>query len=125
MYDVLDVLDVQPPGGHVRRHQQPAVVRGEPLQVLEPLLLVHLRVQAQGADFHEGEEVDQPADAVDGVAEYEGSARVHPEEVVEVEVLLGRVAVDAGLGQGLGGADLRENKDKLDIKITTQGINIP
>lgn len=47
MDDVLDVGDVESAGGHVGGDEQGAVVAAEAFQTLEPLLLLHLRVQRQ------------------------------------------------------------------------------
>ena len=106
MYDMLHILDVQPAGGNISGHQEAIPVLSKPLKVFEPLFLVHLGVEAKRLALKEAEEVHQPPDAVDGVAEDERPAGVHLPEVVEVEVLLREVAVDAGLGECLGGAHL-------------------
>ena len=42
MDHVLDVGDVQAPGRHIRGHQEPILTGGEPVQVLETLLLMEL-----------------------------------------------------------------------------------
>ena len=54
-----------------------------------------------------------PSDAVDGVAEDQGPTRMLLQEVVEVQILLGDGAVDAGLRQGLGSPDFPGDVDNL------------
>ena len=88
VYDMLDVLDVQPAGGHVGGYQNPARVFREPVQIFQPLPLLHLRVQPQGAALEVPEQVDQPSHRVDGVGEDNRPTRVLGQHVVQVEVLL-------------------------------------
>ena len=88
VYDMLDVLDVQPAGGHVGGYQNPARVFREPVQIFQPLPLLHLRVQTQGAALEVPEQVDQPSHRVDGVGEDNSPTRVLGQHVVQVEVLL-------------------------------------
>ena len=101
MYDMLDVFDVEAPGGDVCGDQDPPWVLGEPVEVLEPLPLLHLCVEAQGADPEVAQQADQPPDAVDRVAEDQGPPRVLAQHVVEVKVFLSDGAPDSRLNQGV------------------------
>ena len=74
---VLYVGDVQAPGRHIRGHQEPVLAGGEPVQVLETLLLMELGVKGKQVDIKKGEEVGKPSDA-DAVAEDHSSARSAP-----------------------------------------------
>ena len=60
---------VQPPGCHVRGYVEIGAAAGEPVQVLQALLLVQLGVEGEGGHVQQGEQVGQPPHAVDAVAE--------------------------------------------------------
>ena len=61
---VLDVGDVQAPGRHIRGHQELVLAGGEPVQVLEKLLLMELGVKGKGVDTKKGEGVSEPPDTL-------------------------------------------------------------
>lgn len=88
---------------------------GEPLQVFQPLLLVHVGMQLQRGALQDGEKGGQPLDAVDAVGEDHGAARVLQQEVVEVEVLVVGGAVDSAFGQRLHGGLLPAQIDDLGL----------
>lgn len=64
--------------------------RDAPIEVLESLALLELRVEREGGDIQEGHDLEEAADAVDGGEEDERTAGVAQEEVVEIRVLYGR-----------------------------------
>ena len=97
VHDVVHRGDVEPARGDVRREQDRVGRRLEPVEVLQALPLLELRMQREGGDGEQLEQRLQPPDAVNGGEEDERAAGVAEEEVVEVRVLVGREAVDAAL----------------------------
>jgi hypothetical protein len=57
--DVFNVGDVQTSGCDVCGDENSAIVFRKSFQILQSLLLVHLRVQPQSLAFQEAEQVDQ------------------------------------------------------------------
>ena len=87
VHDVVHRGDVEPARGDVRREQDRVWRRLEPVEVLQALPLLELRMQREGGDGEQLEQRLQPPDAVNGGEEDERAAGVAEEEVVQVCVL--------------------------------------
>ena len=87
VHDVVHRGDVEPARGDVRREQDRVGRRLEPVEVLQALPLLELRMQREGGDGEQLEQRLQPPDAVDGGEEDQRAAGVAEEEVVQVCVL--------------------------------------
>jgi hypothetical protein len=115
--DVVDGGDVESTGGNVGRKQDRVRRALEPVEVLEPLLLLQVRMEGEDGQLEELEQRDRPPDAVDRAKEDDRPARVAQKKVVEVEVLLSREAVDLRLLQGRDDAALGREVDDLGVLI--------
>ena len=88
MDHVLDIGDIETPGGDVGGDQQRVVFGGESFDVLEALPLRHGGVQRKRRHPQHSEERDEAPDAVDAVAEDDRSSRILFQEVEQIQILL-------------------------------------
>ncbi len=82
VHNVVDGGDVETTRGNVRRQQNRVRGRLEPVEVLQPLALLELRVQREGGDVEQLEEWEQASDPVYGGEEYESAPGVAEQEIV-------------------------------------------
>ena len=102
VHDVIHRGDVEPACGDVRREQDRVGRRLEPVEVLQALPLLELRMQREGGDGEQLEQRLQPPDAVDGGEEDQRAAGVAEEKVIQVRVLRAVSANADELGRSRG-----------------------
>ena len=95
VHDVVHGGHVQPTCRDVRREQHAVLRALEPVEVLQALTLLELRVEGKRWDIEEREEREQAPDAVDRREGDECAPRVTQEKVVEVRIFLAGEAVDS------------------------------
>ena len=112
VHDMVDCGHIEPARRNVCRQQNTILRTLEPVEVLQPLTLLELRVQRKRGDVEERKEREQAPDAVDGGEEDEGTSGVTQKEVVEVRVFVAGEAVDSAFFEsGDDAADGREVDD--------------
>ena len=94
MNHMLDVGDVEASRSNIGGNQKARGGGGEPVQVLQSLLLVELSVEGERGHREQTQQVGQASDTVNGVAEDNRPARMAGDEIVEEEVFLCESAVE-------------------------------
>ena len=97
MDDVLDIGNIEPSGGDIRRDEQRISPCRESVDVFQSLPLLHGSVKGKRRELQHGEKGDQTPNAVDAVAENDRSAGILFEEVEEIQIFLFQGAVQPGM----------------------------